>query len=101
MEVVCIKIQILSLYDQENIHDFHVRALVKRCSQITELNISSATTTNKAISIVVKNLSKTLVKLGIYQLNKEMFEEIKLLKKLKNLSIQPLSENEKEELIDW
>ena len=96
------KIQKLSLYNQENIHDFHVEALVTRCSQITELNISSENTTNKAISIVVKNLSKTLVKLGIYQLNKEMFEEIKLLKKLKHLSIRrDLSEDEEEELIDW
>ena len=95
------KIEKLSLYDQENIHDFHVEALVTRCSQITELNISSASTTNEAVSLVVKNLSKSLAKLGIYHLNKEIFEEIKLLKKLKNLSIQPLSENEKEELIDW
>ena len=42
------KIEKLSLYDQENIHDFHVEALVTRCSQITELNISSENTTNKA-----------------------------------------------------
>ena len=96
------KIEKLSLYDQENIHDFHVEALVTRCSHITELNISSENTTNKAISHIVKNLSESLVKLGIYKLNKEMFEEIKLLKKLKNLSIQPLLyEEEEEELIDW
>ena len=96
------KIEKLSLYDQENIHDFHVEALVTRCNQITELNISSENTTNKAISHIVNNLSESLVKLGIYKLKKEMFEEIKLLKKLENLSIQPLLyEEEEEELIDW
>ena len=75
----------LSLFNQFWLKDENVQALVTRCDKINELNICSifASITNKAITYIVKNLSNTLVKLGIGYETEAILQELQLMEKLR------------------
>ena len=65
------KIMKLSLLDQNNVGDEHVKTLLMRCNRITEFNICSFKITYIVAIYVAENLCNSLVKLGI-ELPKEM-----------------------------
>ena len=59
------KIMKLSLLNQNNFGDEHVKTLLMRCNRITEFNICSFKITYIVATYVAQNLSNSLVKLGI------------------------------------
>ena len=48
-----------------NLEDSHVMALVKRCSKITELNLSGTSITNNSVDSIAKHLDSSLEKLDV------------------------------------
>ena len=46
-----------------NLEESHVMALVKRCSKITELELSGTSITNNSVDSIVKHLESSLEKL--------------------------------------
>ena len=57
------KIEKLNLSGQPHFADEHLRVLVERCNKLTELVFGNCEVTDKSVDVIIKNLSKTLVKL--------------------------------------
>ena len=89
------KIMKLSLLDQNNVGDEHVKTLLMRCNRITEFNICSFKITYIVATYVAQNLSNSLVKLGIElpmstsRISRAMLNELKSMSKLKHVCIPP------------
>ena len=89
------KIMKLSLLDQNNVGDEHVKTLLTRCNRITEFNICSFQITYIVATYVTQNLSNSLVKLGIElpistrRISRAMLNELKSMSKLKHVCIPP------------
>ena len=85
------KIQKLDLFGMSHLRDEHVKILVTRCKQITELNLGgwNSGITKKSLSLIIEHLKLTLVKLNL-EFTKVRFDlsdlaELKNMKKLKFL----------------
>lgn len=89
------KIMKLSLLNQNNVGDEHVKTLLTRCNRITEFNICSFKITYIVATYVAQNLSNSLVKLGIElpmstrRISRAMLNELKSMSKLKHVCIPP------------
>ena len=51
------KILKLNLGSQQCVYDEHVKTLVRRCNNITELDLSATSITNDSIEVIVKHLN--------------------------------------------
>ena len=89
------KIMKLSLLNQNNVGDEHVKTLLTRCNRITEFNICSSKITYIVATYVTQNLSNSLVKLGIElpmstrRISRAMLNELKSMSKLRHVCIPP------------
>ena len=89
------KIMKLSLLNQNNVGDEHVKTLLTRCNRITEFNICSSKITYIVATYVAQNLSNSLVKLGIElpmstrRISRAMLNELKSMSKLRHVCIPP------------
>ena len=89
------KIMKLSLLNQNNVRDEHVKTLLTRCNRITEFNICSFKITYIVATYVAQTLSNSLVKLGIElpmstrRISRAMLNELKSMSKLKHVCIPP------------
>ena len=59
------KILKVDLSDNRKLKDSHVMELVKRCSKITELNLSGTSITNNSVDSIAKHLDSSLEKLDV------------------------------------
>ena len=98
-----LKIKKLDLFDMHYLRDKHVKKLVTRCNNITELNLGGWTKiTKQSLSFIIENLKLTLVKLSyeptyvIFNLN-----DLLQLKRMEKLKILCYAMDEYWNHIDW
>ena len=98
-----LKIEKLDLFDMHYLRDKHVKKLVTRCKNITELNLGGWTKiTKQSLSFIIENLKLTLVKLSFeptyvrFNLN-----DLLQLKRMEKLKILCYAMDEYWNHIDW
>ena len=77
----------LSLARQGNLRDEHVKTLVKRCNNITHLDLSETSITNDSVHSIIEQLKKSLEKLNVNTTNVDFATllELKSMPALKTL----------------
>ena len=77
----------VALGDQDNLKDEHVKNLVKRCNNITHLELSSTPITNGSVQSIIKYLDKSLEKLNVFGTNVDSttLRQLKSMSALKTL----------------
>jgi hypothetical protein len=77
----------VALDDQDNLKDEHVKTLVKRCNNITHLDLSCTSITNDSVQSIIKHLKSSLENLDVTRTNVDFvtlfqFKTMPLLKTL-------------------
>ena len=82
----------VALGDQDNLKDEHVKNLVKRCNNITHLELSSTPITNGSVQSIMKYLDKSLEKLNVFWTNVDFtsLHQLKSMTALKTLICGPM-----------
>ena len=88
---------------RENLTNDHVTTLVERCNTLIELDLSDSTIiSDKAISAIIANLSKNLVKLSVsrcFEISATKFLDLVNMQELKNLSVYGMLNSVKLEIL--
>ena len=82
----------VALDNQDNLKDEHVKNLVKRCNNITHLELSSTPITNGSLQSIIKYLDKSLEKLNVFCTNVDFtsLHQLKSMTALKTLICGPM-----------
>ena len=91
------KIEKLDISYQTNFGDEQIKILLKRCNRLTELALMDTVVSDKSVKIIIKTLSKTLVKLDVgdnFSFQKKL--ELASMPKLQVLANSSSSEKNKE-----
>ena len=90
------KVSKLCLCTNQAVRDEHIRILVGRCPNLTELNLKNTGITNDSLSYIIKNLQSTLEKLGLpgrFFLKPVNFTKLFELKAMKKLTVLDLHQD--------
>lgn len=74
----------ISFSNLKCVGDEHIKKLVKRCQNITELDLNYTNITNDSVDYIIQNLNESLVKLDVSntKINSRKLIELKSMKKL-------------------